>query len=209
MDKIAAGPKCKGKIFLDASVTENLKAAAKALDKSVGDITVVVLDRPRHKEIIEEARACGARIKLISDGDVAPAVSCGFPESGIDMMIGTGGAPEGVLAAAALKAIGGEFQGRLHPMKDGELERAAKMAGKDPLRLLTIDDLVQTQDVMFAATGVTDGELLNGVRFFGHNMASTKTIILRGSSGTVRFIESRHHLDRKGEKTWKLFAPIA
>ena len=209
MDKIAAGPKCKGKIFLDASVTENLKAAAKALDKSIGDITVVVLDRPRHKEIIEEARACGARIKLISDGDVAPAVSCGFPESGIDMMIGIGGAPEGVLAAAALKAIGGEFQGRLYPMKDGELERAAKMAGKDPLRLLTIDDLVQTQDVMFAATGVTDGELLSGVRFFGHNMASTKTIILRGSSGTVRFIESRHHLDRKGEKTWKLFAPIA
>lgn len=209
MDKIAAGPKCKGKIFLDASVTENINAAAKALDKKVCDITVVVLDRERHKDIIKEIRACGARVKLISDGDVAPAVSAGFPESGIDMMIGIGGAPEGVLAAAALKAIGGEFQGRLYPMKDGEKERAAKMLGGDPLRLLTIDDLVKTDDVMFAATGVTDGELLTGVRFIGNDIATSKTIILRGSTGTVRFIETTHRLNLKDDRIKKLIAPLA
>jgi len=200
MDKIAAGPKCKGKVHLDASVTDNIKACAEALDKKISDITVVVMDRERHKKIIKEIRECGARIKLISDGDVSPAVSAGFPGSGIDMMIGIGGAPEGVLAAAALKAIGGEFQGRLYPMNDKEKDRATKMLGGDPFRLLTIDDIIKTDDVMFAATGVTDGELLSGVRFEGNNIAITKTIILRGSTGTVRFIEAEHRLDLKSDK---------
>lgn len=204
MDKIAAGPKCKGKIHLDASVTENIKACAAALDKKVSDITVVVLDRERHKKIIKEVRECGARIKLITDGDVSPAVSAGFPGSGIDMMIGIGGAPEGVLAAAALKAIGGEFQGRLYPMNDKEKERATRMLGGDPFRLLTIDDIIKTDDVMFAATGVTDGELLSGVRFIGNDIAETKTITLRGSTGTIRFIEAQHRLDLKSDDIRKI-----
>ncbi|MCQ2604761.1 MAG: class II fructose-bisphosphatase, partial [Spirochaetia bacterium] len=204
MDKIAAGPKCKGKISLDASVSDNIRAAAEALDKKISEVTIVVLDRERHKGIIKEARDLGARIKLITDGDVAPAVAAGFPNSGIDMMIGIGGAPEGVLAAAALKAMGGEFQGRLAPNNDAEKERAAKMLGGNPLRLLTIDDLVKTNDVMFAATGVTDGELLKGVRFYGNDIASTATIILRGSTGTIRFIEATHNLAKKDEKIKKL-----
>ncbi|HHW07117.1 MAG TPA: class II fructose-bisphosphatase [Clostridia bacterium] len=200
MDKIAVGPKARGRISLDAPVAENLKAVAGALDKDVPDLTVVILDRPRHAQIIEEVRCAGARIQLISDGDVAPAVATAFEDSGIDMMIGIGGAPEGVLAAAALKALGGELQGRLVPSDPAEEERARQMGLEDPRQLLTLDDLVKTDDVIFAATGITTGSLLRGVRFTAGG-AVTHTVVLRGLTGTMRFIEARHRFDKK--PTWR------
>lgn len=196
MDKIAAGPRCKGKIHLDSSVTDNVRAVAAALDKEVQDVTVVVMDRPRHEAIIAELRQCGARIRLITDGDVSPAVATAIDDSGVDMMIGIGGAPEGVLAAAALRSMGGEFMGRLWPENDAERERASEMLNGDPLKLLRMEDLVKTEDVIFAATGVTDGELLKGVRFYG-DVATTHTIVMRGETGTIRFLETQHRLDRK------------
>lgn len=208
MDKIAAGPKCKGKIHIDRSVTENVKAVAEALDKEVWDVTVVVLDRPRHQAIIDELRQCGARIRLITDGDVSPAVATGIDGSGVDLMIGIGGAPEGVLAAAALRSIGGEFMGRLCPENEAERERAAEMLGGDPRRLLLMEDLVRAEDVIFAASGVTDGELLKGVRFFG-DVATTQTIVMRGETGTVRFIETQHRIDKKPERIKKIVEPQA
>lgn len=204
MDKIAAGPKCKGKIHLDASVTDNVEAVAKALNKAVQDVTVVVLDRPRHGKIIEELRQCGARIKLITDGDVSPAVATAIEGSGIDMMIGIGGAPEGVLAAAALRSLGGEFMGRLWPENEQETQRATEMCG-DPERLLTLEDLVKTDDVIFAASGVTDGELLKGVRFYG-DVATTHTLVMRGETGTIRFLETQHRLDRKPDHLREIIA---
>ncbi|NLC78035.1 MAG: class II fructose-bisphosphatase [Clostridia bacterium] len=196
MDKIAVGPKAAGKINLDAPVEENLRAVACALDKSVPDLTVVILDRPRHAKLIESVRRAGARIQLITDGDVSPAVATAFEDSGVDMMLGIGGAPEGVLAAAALKALGGELQGRLVPANEEEEERARNMGLSDPRKLLTIDDLVKTDDVIFTATGITTGSLLKGVRFTA-NGAVTHTVVLRGQTGTMRFIEARHRFDKK------------
>lgn len=199
MDKIAVGPKAKGRISLDAPIADNLKEVAAALNKTVPDLTVVILDRPRHAEMIEEVRRAGARIQLITDGDVSPAVATAFEESGVDMMLGIGGAPEGVLAAAALKALGGELQGRLVPSNAEEEERAKKMGLADPRKLLTLDDLVKTNDVIFAATGITTGSLLQGVRFTA-NGAVTHTVVLRGLTGTMRFIQARHRFDKK--PTW-------
>lgn len=196
MDKIAVGPKAKGRISLDAPIADNLKEVAAALNKTVPDLTVVILDRPRHAEIIEEVRRAGARIQLITDGDVSPAVATAFEDSGVDMMLGIGGAPEGVLAAAALKALGGELQGRLVPANAEEEERAKKMGLEDPRKLLTLDDLVKTNDVIFAATGITTGSLLQGVRFTA-NGAVTHTVVLRGLTGTMRFIQARHRFDKK------------
>jgi fructose-1,6-bisphosphatase II len=196
MDKIAVGPKAAGKINLDASVEENLKAVACALDKNVPDLTVVILDRPRHAKLIEEVRKAGARIQLITDGDVSPAVATAFEDSGVDMMLGIGGAPEGVLAAAALKALGGELQGRLVPGNEQEEERARSMGLADPRQLLTMDDLVKTNDVIFTATGITTGSLLRGVRFTADG-AVTHTVVLRGLTGTMRIIEARHRFDKK------------
>jgi len=196
MEKIATGPAGVGRISLDASVTENVKAVADALHKDVEDMTVVVLDRPRHQSIIDELRAIGARIKLISDGDVSPAVATAIPESGVDMVIGIGGAPEGVLAAAALRCLGGEFQGRLWPEDDHDVARAKKLGVTDLKKVLTLDDLVKGNDVIFAATGVTDGDFLKGVRYYG-NVATTHTIVMRGTTGTVRFLDARHRIDKK------------
>lgn len=196
MEKIAVGPACVGKINLDASVTENVTAAAKALNKGVEYVTVVVLDRPRHKAIIDELRAIGARIKLISDGDVSPAVAVAIPGSGVDMVLGIGGAPEGVLAAAALRCLGGEFQGRLWPEDEKDVERANKLGVYDLKKILLMDDLVKGDDVIFAATGITDGDFLKGVRYYG-NTATTHTIVMRGTTGTVRFIDARHRIDKK------------
>jgi fructose-1,6-bisphosphatase II len=207
MNKIAAGPKCQGKIHLDWPVMDNVRAVAKALEKEVWDVTVVVLDRPRHQAIIDELRQGGARIKLISDGDVSPAVATGIDGSGIDMMVGVGGAPEGVLAAAALRSLGGEFMGRLWSETEEEKARASQMLGGDPERLLTLTDLVRTEDVIFSASGVTDGELLKGVRFYG-DFATTHTIVMRGETGTVRFVETRHRLDRKPEQIRKILEPL-
>lgn len=196
MDKIAVGPAAKGKINLDAPVIDNLKAVAAANNKDLEDLTVVILNRPRHEKIIKEVRAAGARIQLIQDGDVAPAVAAAMAGTGVDMLLGIGGAPEGVVAAAALKCLGGEMQGRLWPEDDTDVERAKKLGIGDINRLLTMDDLVKSDDVFFAATGITDGDLVQGVRFFG-NGARSHTVVMRSRTGTVRFIDAIHRLDKK------------
>lgn len=177
MDKICVGPRAKGRISLDASVTENLHNVAEAMDREVSDLTVVVLDRPRHEKIIRECRKAGARIRLITDGDVAPAVECGVQGSGIHMVIGQGGAPEGVLAAAGLKCLGGDMQARLLPHNEEELSRLRAMGIEDPSRILTLDDLVQGDDCIFAATAITDCNLMKGVRYFGGGCRDRKSVV--------------------------------
>jgi len=202
MDKIAVGPSAAGKISLDASVFENVSNVAKALGKSMEDMTVVVMDRPRHQKLIQEIRACGARVRLITDGDVSPAVACAFEDSGVDMMMGIGGAPEGVLAAAALRCMGGEMQGRLWPENDEDVARAKALGVDDVHKLLMMDDLVSSDDVFFAATGITEGPLLRGVTFTSKG-ALTHTVVIRGKTGTVRFIEARHSFDKKPKYAMK------
>jgi fructose-1,6-bisphosphatase II len=196
MEKIAVGPKAVGSVDINASVKDNLYAVAKALGKDVSDVVATVLDRPRHEKIIEEIRAAGARIKLISDGDVSAAINTAFPDTGVDILFGIGGAPEGVIAAVALKCLGGELQGRLMPSNQEEYDRCIRMGLKDPNQVLYMDDLVKGDDAIFAATGVTDGELLKGVRFYGKT-AKTHSVVMRAKSGTVRFIEAEHRLSTK------------
>jgi len=190
MEKIAAGPDAADAIDLTASVKANLKWVAKALRKDVADVTAVILDRDRHTHIIKECREAGARIRLIPDGDVAGAISAAWPESGADILFGIGGTPEGVIAACALKALGGAMQGRLWPRNDEERQRAID-AGYDLDQVLTLDDLVSGEDVFFAATGITDGELLRGVRFRGDG-ATTQSLVMRSKSGTIRKMEATH-----------------
>ncbi|MEX0974914.1 MAG: class II fructose-bisphosphatase [Bacillota bacterium] len=196
MDKLAVGPRAAGKIDLDAPIEVNLRAVALSLNRNVEDLVVVILDRPRNQRLIEDVRKTGARIKLIPDGDLSPAVSVAFDDSGVDVLAGVGGAPEGVLSAAALRCAGGEMQGRLWPSNGQEVERAALMGIRDIRQKLTMDDLVKGDDVVFAATGVTDGELLEGVRYSGPT-ARTHSLVMRGTTGTVRFIEALHRLDKK------------
>ncbi len=199
MDKIAVGPKAAGKISLDETVETNLKNLSKALNKNISDITVTMLDRPRHKELIQRVREAGARIKLFQDGDVAAAIATCFEDSGVDILMGTGGAPEGVLAAAALKCLGGEIQGRLHPIKEEEIERCKAMGLDDIYGLLTMDHLVRGKEIIFAATGISNGELLKGVVYYENYMAKTYSVVMRAETGTVRFIEAIHRLDKKPE----------
>lgn len=196
MQKIAVGPAAAGCIDIDAPVLDNLQAIARATDRQINDLTVVVLDRDRHAAIIREVREAGARIKLISDGDVAPAVATAFPDSGVDLLLGIGGAPEGVLAAAALKCLGGEMQARLWPQNAEEVARAEQMGISDLKAVLTHNDLARGDDVIFAATGITDGDLLKGVRYFGEQ-ARTHSLVMRAKTGTVRFVEAMHRLERK------------
>lgn len=195
MDKIAVGPEAVGLVDINASVYDNLKAVAKAKNKDIEDVVATVLNRPRHEKLIAEIREAGARIKLINDGDVAGAINTAFDFTGVDILFGIGGAPEGVLAAVALKCLGGEIQGKLHPQKDEEIERCKKM-GIDVNKTLRMEDLVRGDDAIFAATGVTDGELLRGVQFKGA-YGSTHSLVMRAKSGTVRFIEGRHTLNNK------------
>ncbi len=195
MDKIAVGPAAKGVIDLDKSPTDNLKAIADAKGCYVEDLTTIILDRERHQKLIAEVRKAGARIKLISDGDVSAAISTCVEGTGIDVLFGSGGAPEGVLAAAALRCTGGDFQGRLMFRSDKERDRGAAMGIKDLDRKWGLMDLARG-DVMFAATGVTSGDMLKGVRFFKGG-AHTHSIVMRSKSGTIRFIEAEHHFDRK------------
>jgi fructose-1,6-bisphosphatase II len=196
MDKIAVGPAVKGCIDLNAPVEENLRNVAKALGKNMNDMTVVILDRPRHKEIIQQVRQCGARIRLITDGDISPAVACALEGTGVDIMLGIGGAPEGVLAAAALRCLGGEMQARLWPENEEDIKRARAMGIEDVNRLLKMDDLVRDDDVIFSATGITEGLMLKGVTFTAGG-AITHTLVMRGKTGTVRFIEARHSFAKK------------
>lgn len=195
MDKIAVGPEAVGKISIDASVTENLHAVAKAKNKSIDEVVATVLNRERHAKIIEEIRAAGARIKLINDGDVAAAINTAFDNTGVDILFGLGGAPEGVIAAVGLKCLGGEIQGRLVPSNDEERARCEKM-GIDVNKILYMDDLVKGDDAIFAATGVTDGELLRGVQLKG-GYSETHSLVMRSKSGTIRFVEGRHSLKKK------------
>ncbi len=196
MEKIAVGPEAVGKIDLNASVTDNLKAVAKAKGKAVGDVVACVLDRPRHDDIVKEIREAGGRIKLIPEGDVAGAINTAFDHTGVDILFGIGGAPEGVLAAVGLKCLGGEIQGRLKPVNDEQIARCKKMGITDPDRVLKMEDLVSGDDAIFAATGITDGELLKGVQFKG-DRATTQTLVMRAYSGTVRFIDGTHRLKTK------------
>lgn len=196
MDKVAVGPKAKGAVDLSLSPEQNLRNIADAMKCYVEDLTVVILDRPRHAELIRAVREVGARIKLIQDGDVSAAIATGFPDTGVDVLMGVGGAPEGVLAAAALQCLGGDIQGRLKPRNDQEVERARRMGIKDMDRIYRIAELAKGTDIMFAATGVTDGDLLRGVRFFGGG-ARTHSVVMRYRSGTIRFIEATHRFDRK------------
>ena len=195
MDKIAVGPRAKGCINIDDPVSVNLERVAKAMHRNVNDLTVVALDRPRHRKIIEEVRAAGARIRLISDGDVDPIVNCGIEGTGIHMYIGRGGAPEGVLAAAGLKCLGGDMQARLVPENDEQTQRCHEMGIADTRQVLTIEDLVKGDDCMFTATGITNCDLLRGVNFFG-NGARTHTVSMRYATGTVRFVDAVHTFDR-------------
>lgn len=195
MEKIAVGPSAIGAIDLSASPTENLKNIARAKKCHVDDLTVVILDRPRHQELISEVRRAGARIWLIGDGDVSAALSTCLEESGVDVLMGTGGAPEGVIGAAAMKCLGGDFQGRLILKKEEERNRAQRMGVTNPDKIYTRDELARG-NVMFCATGVTQGTLLKGVRFQG-NGAHTHSVVMRSESGTVRFIDAHHRFDQK------------
>lgn len=196
MEKIAVGPGAKGCIDLDAPVADNLQAVARALDKEVQDLTAIILDRPRHADIIAQIRAAGARVKLISDGDVSAAIATAIDNTGVDILFGIGGAPEGVIAAVALKCLGGEMQGRLKPEGEDEIERILKMGLADPHKLLHLDDLVVGNDIFFAATGITDGDMLQGVRYRGRT-AETHSLVMRGLTGTIRNIYATHMLDNK------------
>lgn len=195
MDKIACGPEAKGKIDINKSATENIYAVAKALGKTVSDLTVVILNRPRHTDLIAEARKTGARINLIGDGDVSAAVAAAWPDSGIDLLLGVGGAPEGVIAAAAMQCLGGDFQGRLKFRNEEEKARAIRMGLKDPEKRFTMEELA-AGSVMFIATGITDGPFLKGVRFMADGKAKTHSIVMRSQTGTIRTIEAHHDLTR-------------
>ena len=197
MEKIAVGPDSVGSIDITASPSQNLRWIAKSKRESVRDLTVVILDRPRHAELIEEVRASGARIALITDGDVYGAIAAASAESGIDVLMGVGGTPEGVISAAALKCMGGEMQGRLWP-RDDEERAAIEAAGLDPAAVLTLDRLVRSDNCFFAATGITDGPLLDGVRFDPRSV-STQSLVMRSRSGTVRQISARHQLAKLQE----------
>lgn len=190
MEKMAVGPEGAGIVDIRLPITKNLSALAKATRKSVRDLNVMVLDRPRHDEIVAEIRSTGARITLISDGDVAGAIATAWRDSGVDILFGIGGTPEGVIAAAALKCLGGDLQGRLWFRDDEEREEVIA-AGYDPDKILGCDDLVSTTNCFFAATGITSGELLRGVRFEA-NSITTQSLVMRGRSGTARLIEAIH-----------------
>jgi fructose-1,6-bisphosphatase II len=192
MEKIVVGPEAAEVIDVTATPAQNLAAIARAKDVAVNDLTVVVLDRPRHLELIDKVRATGARIILIGDGDVAGAIATSWHDSGVDVLMGIGGTPEGVISAAALKCMGGAIQGKLWARDDTE-RAAAVAAGYDFDRVLTVDDLVQGNNCFFAATGITSGDLLRGVRY-DHRGAITESLVMRSKSGTVRMVEARHQL---------------
>ena len=191
MEKICVGPRGAGAIDITKSLTENIQNVAAKMGRKVDEINLVMLDRERHYGLMKEARDLGARIMLISDGDVNPAMECCIEGSGVHMVVGTGGAPEGVLAAAALKCAGGDMQARLKPGNEEEIRRCHEMGVKDVNQVLTLDDLVRTDDVIFAATAITRGNLLNPIQYFPRG-ARTHTIVMRSKTGTVRFLDTIH-----------------
>jgi len=195
MQKIAVGPRARGAIDLRLSASENLRNIAEKMRVYVEDLTVMILERERHADLIKEVRSAGARIRLIEDGDVAGAIATCFENTGVDVLIGTGGAPEGVIAAAAMRSVGGDMQGRLVPRNAEEVERAKRMGITDLDKIYTAEELARGE-VMFAATGVTTGDFLKGVRFFGGG-CETHSVVMRSKTGTVRYIQSTHRFDKK------------
>ena len=195
MEKLCVGPRGAGAIDITKSLTENIKNVAAKMERNVDEITLVMLDRERHQGLMKEAREVGARIMLISDGDVNPAMECCIEGSGVHMVVGTGGAPEGVLAAAALKCVGGDMQARLKPETEEEIRRCHEMGIADVNQVLTLNDLVRTDDVIFAATAITRGNLLNPIQYFPGG-ARTHTLVMRSKTGTVRFLDTVH-MDHK------------
>jgi fructose-1,6-bisphosphatase II len=196
MEKLCVGPIAAGRVDIRLSPVENLNLIAEALGRKIADLTIVILDRPRHKELIDSIRGAGARIKLISDGDLSAAVSCAVMGTGVHAVMGTGGAPEGVLTAAALRCLGGEIQARLRFRSDEERQRAERMGtSSDEERVYTTTDLAPGETLVFSATGVTEGDLLNGVRFFGGG-ARTHSLVMGYQSKQVRFVDTVHMFDR-------------
>ena len=194
MEKLATGPEAADVVDIRLPVAENIKRTAKAKGSSMDDLTVVVLDRPRHDKLVDEIRATGARIKFITDGDVAGAIMAARPDTGVDLLLGIGGTPEGIIAACAMKSLGGVIQGRLGPPDDDERQKAID-AGHDLERVLATDELVSADDCFFVATGITDGELLRGVRY-AHGGATTHSLVMRSRSGTIRTITSEHRFEK-------------
>lgn len=199
MDKLAAGPLAVDAVHIDLPIEMNIRRLAKALNKDVSDIVVAILDRERHRETIKRIREVGARIKLFSAGDIAMAIATCMEDSGVDLMVGIGGAPEGVITAAAIKAMGGVFQCRLKPEDEAQTERCHNMGIEDLEKVLEIEDLVRGDDCMFAATGVTNGDFLRGVHQLPENKVETHSVVMRAKTGTIRFIDAIHTLDRKPE----------
>jgi len=195
MQKIATGKEGRGVIDITVSATENLRRLADVKKCRVQDLTAIILDRPRHVDLINEVRASGARIHLIGDGDVAAAIATAMPDTGIDILLGIGGAPEGVIAAAAMRCLGGEFQGILRPRNDEEIERARNMGIADITKVWMLEELAKG-DVMVCATGVTTGDMLKGVRFTAWG-AVTHSVVMRSKTGTTRRIQAEHHFDKK------------
>jgi fructose-1,6-bisphosphatase II len=194
MEKLVTGPEAAHVVDIAAPVADNIKAVAKAKGEAVGDVTVVILDRPRHADLVDEVRAAGARIRFISDGDVAGAIAAARSGTGIDLLLGIGGTPEGIIAACAVKCLGGVIQARLWP-RDEDERRKALDAGHDLTKVLYSDDLVRSDNVFFVATGVTDGDLLRGVRYFGGG-CFTHSLVMRSKSGTIRYVDSQHSLTK-------------
>jgi fructose-1,6-bisphosphatase II len=194
MEKLVTGPEAANVVDIEAPIEDNLRKIAKAKDERVEDLTVVILDRPRHELLVQQIRQAGARIKFITDGDVAGAIMATRFGTGVDLLVGIGGTPEGVISACAIKCLGGVIQGKLWPRDEAERQRAID-AGHDLTRVLTTDDLVTSDNVFFVATGLTDGELLEGVRYVG-GKATTHSIVMRGKSGTIREVKSEHWISK-------------
>ncbi|MGJ9384100.1 class II fructose-bisphosphatase [Salipaludibacillus sp. CF4.18] len=197
MEKIVVGPESAGLVRLTDPIEKTIDIVAKMNNKRVRDMTVIIQERERHQTLIERVQKKGARVKLFGDGDVGASIATALPQTGIDLFVGTGGAPEGVISAAAIKALGGDMQARLVPMNEEETERCKQMGLADPTMLLTLDDLVKSDDAIFAATGVSSGELLEGVRFMGGDLVETDSIVMRAKTGTVRYIKAQHRLNKK------------
>jgi fructose-1,6-bisphosphatase II len=197
MEKLAVGPQLVGKVDINAPLEETVRAVASTLRKNLSELTVMMLDRDRHEQIVRTLRKVGVRIKFITDGDVAGAIAPAMPESGIDLFVGSGGAPEGVLAAAALKCLGGELQGRLMPGNAVEFQRCIEMGLQDPYKVLNMEDMIGRDDVIFAATGVTSGSFLQGVRYLPGDRAETHSLVMRAKTRTIRHIRTLHYLPSK------------
>jgi len=197
MDKLVVGPNLKGKVSLDEPLESIIEKAARYNGKRIEEVTVIMQDRERHEHLRQAAMAVGARVKLFEDGDVSAGIAAAVPSNPIDIFISTGGAPEGVITAAAVKALGGDMQARLHPMNEEETARVISMGMTDPLQLLTLDDLVKSDDCIFAATGVTSGELLDGVKFLTDDIVETTSLVMRSKTRTIRKIVAEHRLSLK------------